>query len=82
MKLKNAGLAAVFSFFIPGLGQIYNGEFWKALGFIVASIVCALLSPVVIGLVIIIPVCIWAIIDAYNSAERINEIDSVEELES
>jgi len=30
--LKNPGVAAVLSFFIPGLGQIYNGEiilrFW------------------------------------------------------
>ena len=24
--LKNPGVAAVLSFFIPGLGQIYNGE--------------------------------------------------------
>jgi TM2 domain-containing membrane protein YozV len=27
----NAGLAAVLSFFIPGLGQLYNGKFLRAI---------------------------------------------------
>jgi TM2 domain-containing membrane protein YozV len=30
--LKNPGLAAVLSFFISGLGQIYNGQIAKGVG--------------------------------------------------
>ena len=33
---KNPGLAAIISFFFPGLGQIYNGEIGKGILFIVA----------------------------------------------
>ena len=29
--MKNAGIAAVLSFFISGLGQIYNGQIIKGL---------------------------------------------------
>jgi TM2 domain-containing membrane protein YozV len=28
---ENAGIAAVLSFFIPGVGQIYNGDFLRGL---------------------------------------------------
>ncbi len=40
--LKNPGVAAVLSFFIPGLGQIYNDEI--ILGFWVLIFQCLLLS--------------------------------------
>ena len=30
-ELKSPGLAAILSFFIPGVGQLYNGTFWRAL---------------------------------------------------
>ena len=29
--MKNPGTAAVMSFVLPGLGQIYNGQFWWAI---------------------------------------------------
>lgn len=73
MEEKNPGLAGVFSFFIPGLGQIYNGEFGKAIGFILASVIGGLLTPIFIGFLIIIPVWAWGVVDAYYSSERINE---------
>ncbi|MBI4834651.1 MAG: hypothetical protein HY811_07535 [Planctomycetes bacterium] len=73
MKDKNPGLAGVFSFFIPGLGQIYNGEFGKAIGFIIASIIGGLLTPIFIGFLIILPAWAWGVVDAYYSAEKINE---------
>lgn len=32
METKDkAGLAAVLSFFLPGVGQLYNGDFWRAI---------------------------------------------------
>ncbi|MGQ0508055.1 MAG: DUF5683 domain-containing protein, partial [Myxococcaceae bacterium] len=27
--MSKPGIAAVLSFFIPGVGQIYNGEIWR-----------------------------------------------------
>lgn len=73
MKIKNAGLAAVFSFFIPGLGQIYNGEFQKAIWFILGTLLSIILTPIFIGTVLYVIVWVWAIYDAYESAERITE---------
>ncbi len=29
--MKNPGTAAVMSFILPGLGQIYNGQIWWAI---------------------------------------------------
>ncbi|HEU0053793.1 MAG TPA: DUF5683 domain-containing protein [Longimicrobium sp.] len=29
--MKNPGTAAVLSFLIPGLGQLYNGKIWRAI---------------------------------------------------
>jgi TM2 domain-containing membrane protein YozV len=30
-RMKNPGVAAVLSFIIPGMGQLYNGTFWRAI---------------------------------------------------
>lgn len=37
--MRNSGIAAVLSFFIPGLGQIYNGQIGKGLVFIFIQLV-------------------------------------------
>lgn len=29
--MSNSGLAALFSFVLPGAGQLYNGHFWRAI---------------------------------------------------
>jgi TM2 domain-containing membrane protein YozV len=44
-NMKNAGLAAVLSFFWPGLGQFYNGQFLKGIVFLV---LWAVIAPVCI----------------------------------
>jgi TM2 domain-containing membrane protein YozV len=36
-KMKNPGIAAVLSFIIPGLGQIYNGMFLRAIFWLVIT---------------------------------------------
>jgi len=69
---KNPGLAAVLSFFFSGLGQIYNGQILKGLLFMVVQVVNFVLSFVVIGLFTGFAVWVWAIVDAYSSAEKIN----------
>lgn len=70
---KNPGVAAVLSFFWAGLGQIYNGQLAKGLGFIVLYIFCVLLIFVGIGLLLVPIVWIIGMWDAYNSAKQYNE---------
>ncbi len=72
MPSKNPGIAAVLSFFVTGLGQIYNGQILKGL-------LCALgyaigwgLTTILIGWVFLLPLWVWGIFDAYKTAERIN----------
>ena len=36
-ELKSPGVAAVLSFFIPGVGQIYNGEFLRGLFWLIVT---------------------------------------------
>lgn len=61
--LRNLGTAAVLSFFVPGLGQIYKGQLKT--GF-------AMLILTILGYVFIVPgilMHIWAIVDAHSSAD-------------
>lgn len=70
--MRNSGIAAVLSFFIPGLGQIYNGEFAKAAGFILGTLIAGLLTHIYIGFPLLVVIWIWAIVDAYNSGKRLS----------
>jgi len=57
-------LAAVCSFFIPGLGQLVQGRLMFALFFFVGWIVSGALTLVLVGWVLLPIVYIWGIIDA------------------
>jgi TM2 domain-containing membrane protein YozV len=35
--MKNPGTAAVLSFILPGLGQIYNGQVWWAIFWLIIT---------------------------------------------
>jgi len=60
-------------FFIPGLGQIYNGEIVKGIIItIIVQIINGFLAAIIVGLVTGAIVWIWSIYDAYKTAERIN----------
>jgi TM2 domain-containing membrane protein YozV len=37
MELSKPGTAAVLSFFIPGVGQIYNGDIWRGLFWLIIT---------------------------------------------
>jgi len=68
-KQKNPLLAAIGSFFIPGLGQVYNGEgFVKGLLYFIGALIgyIVLFLP---GLVI----WLYGIYNAYSVAKKINE---------
>ena len=70
--MKSSGLAAVLSFFISGLGQIYNGQIVKGLFIMVIQVVNWILTGVLIGWIPLAIVWVWAIFDAYYVAEREN----------
>jgi TM2 domain-containing membrane protein YozV len=70
--MKSAGLAAVLSFFIPGLGQIYNGQILKGLVLIVIDAINVLLMFILIGYVTHVITVVYAVYDAYKTADRIN----------
>ncbi len=73
MKVKSPGLAAVLSFFVTGLGHVYNGQIAKGLVlFVLACLFVFVLGPIVVGWLLFVPLWIYAIYDAYRSAERIN----------
>lgn len=70
--MKSPGLAAVLSFFYPGLGQIYNGQILKGVFTFVAHSIALFLIVFVVGFFIFPLIWIWSMYDAYSTAERIN----------
>jgi TM2 domain-containing membrane protein YozV len=75
--MKNPGLAAVLSFFICGLGQIYNGQIMKGIIVIVCYAIAWGLTFIVIGFFIVPIFWIWGMYDAYKTAENINKRNAV-----
>jgi len=63
-------IAAILSFFIPGLGQFYTGQLTKAILLFIAAVIFGLLSTILIGIPFYIIVWIYSMIDAYNAADR------------
>ena len=71
-SLKNSGLAAVLSFFWPGLGQIYNGQIGKGICFLLLHFVFCVLILFLIGIPLVLSLWVIGIYDAYHEAEKIN----------
>ncbi len=72
--MVNAILAAVLSFFIPGLGQALAGEIKKGVIFFVIAIILGLILGFLFGTGIITYIIaiiydIYAAYDAYNTAQ-------------
>ena len=63
---KDSGIAAVASFLVPGLGQVYNGQIAKG---IIAGVITIGLAITVVGLIIAAPIWLWLVYDAYKVAE-------------
>jgi len=70
---KNPSIATILSFFFMGLGQIYNGQVGKGVVFIILYGISVALMWVVIGFVTTPILWIWGMVDANNSAKKINE---------
>lgn len=67
-QTKNTFFALILSFFIPGLGQVYNGRFWKGVGFMIA-VPLGTLFLLIPGILI----WAWGMYDAYTESDRINK---------
>ena len=67
---RNPGVAAVLSFLIPGIGQMYNSEIAKGVVFFIAGWIW--LIPV-LGWIARLGLSIWAAIDAHKVAIAWNE---------
>ena len=76
---KEPILSVILSFIFPGLGQFYNGHSTKGIYFIIFAVVSLILTAIIIGGLIYILVWLWSIIDAYNSAEKFNKGEFVED---
>lgn len=69
---KSPGIAAVLSFLFTGLGQIYNGQIGKGIGFLLLGIIFALTALVLIGFILYPIFWIYNVYDAYSTAKKIN----------
>ncbi len=69
---KNPTIAVILSFFITGLGQIYNGQIGKGVLFIVLYAVSWVCMWIVVGLISTPILWIWGMVDANREAKRIN----------
>ena len=76
---KNSALAAILSFLIIGLGQIYLGLTKRGIILFVAAIVAGILTVIIIGWILWFVIWIYAIYDAYNSAEKMNQGMGIED---
>jgi len=70
---KNPGLAAVLSFLIIGLGQIYNGQIGKGLLLFGGAIISGFLTIILIGFILLPALWLYGIYDAYKTANSLNE---------
>ena len=67
--MKNPLVAAIFSLFFPGRGQMYNGQIWKGVLFSVIQFVNISLIEAVIGMVTTPVFLLYAVYDAYRVAD-------------
>lgn len=76
-KTKSPTLSGILSFVVPGLGQVYNGQFLRGIvAFVVPISVYLILVFTLVGiflLLFLVPlVQIVVAYDAYSQAKRIN----------
>ncbi len=76
---KSSGLAALLSFLIIGLGQVYLGLTKKGIILFLLAIISGVLMMVLIGWITWLLVWVYAIYDAYNSCEKMKKGIEVED---
>jgi TM2 domain-containing membrane protein YozV len=76
---KNPVLALILSLIIVGVGQVYNGQIVKGIIFFLVAVILGLTG---IGLIISFIIWLYAMYDAYNTAQRINNGEIVGDIGS
>lgn len=66
---KNPTTAVILSFFVVGLGQVYNGKYMKAIIMFVLAVVSAMLWGIGIGVITSLIIWIWSMTDAWKVAK-------------
>lgn len=77
--MKNNILAAALSAILPGVGQLYNHQWLKGMGFLTAVLVISasmrrrmiLEEPSLLAMLVVVTlfaIAIWSVADAYRSA--------------
>jgi TM2 domain-containing membrane protein YozV len=69
---KSPGLALLASFFVPGLGQLMNGQAGKGVLMFALYLFSFVLMFVLIGFLTAPAVWIWSMVDAYSGAQQWN----------
>ena len=67
---SNATVAAILSFLFVGLGQIYNGELGKGLGFMAIALLLIATMLIGIGFILYPAFYIYQIYEAYKTASK------------
>ena len=70
---KNPAAAAILLFLFMGYGQAYNTEIAKAVVFIILNALSIFLMFFIIGFVTMPILWVWSMVDAYRSAQKINQ---------
>jgi len=74
MNRKSPGTAMVLSVLFTGAGQAYCGRVGRGVAFFCAAVFSGILILAVIGLILLPIVYIWAMVDAYQLANRHNQM--------
>jgi len=75
---KNAGIALLISFFVPGVGSMYAGKTNTGVIILIGYIVSWVLTIVIIGFVGVFGFWVWGLIDAYQGAQAWNRARGIE----
>ncbi len=68
--MASAILAVILSFFIPGLGQLYTGQFLKAVGLFLAYVFFAGMTFLFfIPVILCVIIWLYSMYDAYCAAK-------------
>jgi TM2 domain-containing membrane protein YozV len=74
---KNAGIALLISFFIPGVGSLYASKTNTGIIILIGYIISWILTIVIIGFVGVFGFWIWGMIDAYQAAQAWNRAHGI-----
>lgn len=73
MNKKNPTIAAILSFFFPGLGNIYNGSIGKGIVIFIVYMLAVATLTAGIGVFLVPLVWLLGILYAHKEAQAINE---------